>query len=101
MSAPTPRKRRRKPPATESGPPPGPWQGVVEEYRSWLDIPEDAQAVTLLEGGTPLLDAPTSDPPFAAIHALITEEVNAMGEPRGACTQSICHGNPETAAGDI
>ena len=33
------------------------WQGVVEEYRSLLDISADTPAVTLGEGGTPLIKA--------------------------------------------
>jgi threonine synthase len=35
-----------------------PWGGVIAEYRSSLPIPDDAQVVTLGEGGTPLLPAP-------------------------------------------
>ncbi len=31
------------------------WRGVIEEYRSLLDIPQDTVAVTLGEGGTPLV----------------------------------------------
>jgi threonine synthase len=31
------------------------WRGVVEEYRPLLDIPQDTVAVTLGEGGTPLV----------------------------------------------
>jgi threonine synthase len=31
------------------------WRGVVEEYRSLLDIPQEVEAVTLREGGTPLV----------------------------------------------
>ncbi|NYG55427.1 threonine synthase [Nocardioides perillae] len=31
------------------------WQGVIEEYRPLLDIPEGVPAVTLGEGGTPLV----------------------------------------------
>ncbi len=31
------------------------WLGVIEEYRDLLDIPEDVPAVTLREGGTPLV----------------------------------------------
>jgi threonine synthase len=31
------------------------WRGVIEEYRPLLDIPEDAQAISLGEGGTPLV----------------------------------------------
>ncbi|WP_025776926.1 threonine synthase [Brevibacterium sp. VCM10] len=33
------------------------WQGVVEEYRSLLNICDDTPAVTLGEGGTPLIRA--------------------------------------------
>ncbi len=31
------------------------WRGVIDEYRSLLDIPEGTAAVTLREGGTPLV----------------------------------------------
>ncbi|MGZ4783258.1 MAG: threonine synthase, partial [Oryzihumus sp.] len=31
------------------------WRGVIEEYRHLLDIPEGTPAVTLREGGTPLV----------------------------------------------
>ncbi len=31
------------------------WQGVIEEYRDLLDIPEGTPAITLREGGTPLV----------------------------------------------
>jgi threonine synthase len=31
------------------------WRGVIEEYRPLLDIPEGTPAVTLREGGTPLV----------------------------------------------
>ena len=31
------------------------WLGVIEEYRDLLDIPEGVEAVTLREGGTPLV----------------------------------------------
>jgi threonine synthase len=31
------------------------WRGVIEEYRELLDIPADTAAVTLREGGTPLV----------------------------------------------
>jgi threonine synthase len=33
------------------------WRGVIEEYRSLLDIPEGTPAVTLGEGGTPLVES--------------------------------------------
>ncbi len=31
------------------------WRGVIDEYRELLDIPQDTPAVTLREGGTPLV----------------------------------------------
>ncbi len=31
------------------------WRGVIEEYRPLLDVPEGLEAVTLREGGTPLV----------------------------------------------
>jgi threonine synthase len=31
------------------------WRGVIEEYRPLLDLPEDTEAVTLREGGTPMV----------------------------------------------
>jgi len=34
------------------------WSGVVTQYRSLLDLPQDAVPVTLLEGNTPLIHAP-------------------------------------------
>ena len=33
------------------------WRGVVEEYRELLEVPDGLEAVTLREGGTPLVDA--------------------------------------------
>ncbi len=33
------------------------WRGVIEEYRDWLDIPDDTPTITLREGGTPLVDS--------------------------------------------
>ncbi|WP_181312851.1 threonine synthase [Nocardioides campestrisoli] len=33
------------------------WRGVIEEYRELLDIPAGTPAVTLGEGGTPLVDS--------------------------------------------
>ena len=34
------------------------WRGVIEEYRSWLPLPEGTPTYTLREGGTPLVDSP-------------------------------------------
>ena len=33
----------------------GQWRGVIEEYREFLDLPEGLEAITLREGGTPLV----------------------------------------------
>jgi threonine synthase len=33
------------------------WRGVMEEYREWLNIPENTPTFTLREGGTPLVDS--------------------------------------------
>jgi threonine synthase len=33
------------------------WRGVMEEYASWLSLPEGTPTVTLREGGTPLVDS--------------------------------------------
>lgn len=35
------------------------WRGVIEEHRSRLPVSEDTPIVTLLEGGTPLIPAPS------------------------------------------
>jgi threonine synthase len=35
-----------------------PWRGVIEEYREHLPVSESTPVITLLEGNTPLLDAP-------------------------------------------
>jgi threonine synthase len=34
------------------------WPGVIGRYRQWMDIAEDAQPITLLEGNTPLIPIP-------------------------------------------
>jgi threonine synthase len=33
------------------------WRGVMEEYASWLNVPDGTPTVTLREGGTPLVDS--------------------------------------------
>lgn len=35
------------------------WPGVIETYREWLDLPMDLAPITLLEGDTPLVPAPS------------------------------------------
>ena len=34
------------------------WRGVIEEYRPFLPVSETTPVVTMLEGGTPLIEAP-------------------------------------------
>ena len=34
------------------------WKGVIEQYRDRLPLPASARAITLLEGNTPLIEAP-------------------------------------------
>ncbi|HSE69709.1 MAG TPA: threonine synthase [Nocardioidaceae bacterium] len=33
------------------------WRGVMEEYSSWLNVPDGTPVVTLREGGTPLVES--------------------------------------------
>jgi threonine synthase len=33
------------------------WRGVIEEYRTWLHVPEDTPTITLREGGTPMVES--------------------------------------------
>jgi threonine synthase len=33
------------------------WRGVIEEYSSWLDLPDGTPTITLREGGTPLVES--------------------------------------------
>ena len=33
------------------------WRGVIEEYRRWLPVPDDTAAISLGEGGTPLVES--------------------------------------------
>ena len=37
---------------------PSPWPGIIEAYRDRLPVTDATPVVTLLEGNTPLLDAP-------------------------------------------
>ena len=43
------------PSSTETRRPTHQWRGIIEEYRDLLEIPEGTPAVTLREGGTPLV----------------------------------------------
>lgn len=56
-----------------------PWRGVIEEFRDRLDLPAGTRAVTLLEGGTPLVPAPTLSARTACDVWLKVEGVNPTG----------------------
>jgi threonine synthase len=55
------------------------WSGVIEEYRSLLPVSPDTPVVTLLEGGTPLLDAPRLSARVGARVLLKLEGQNPTG----------------------
>jgi threonine synthase len=42
----------------EARPMPSPWPGIIEAYRDHLPVTDATPVITLLEGNTPLLDAP-------------------------------------------
>ncbi|UVI37636.1 threonine synthase [Brevibacterium spongiae] len=73
------------------------WQGVVEEYRSLLDISPDTPAVTLGEGGTPLIKAEKLSARTGASVWVKYEGLNptASFKDRGmtmAITKAVAHG---------
>ncbi|MCS4591774.1 MULTISPECIES: threonine synthase [Brevibacterium] len=73
------------------------WQGVVEEYRSLLDISADTPAVTLGEGGTPLIRAEKLSARTGAQVWVKYEGLNptASFKDRGmtmAITKAVAHG---------
>lgn len=73
------------------------WQGVVEEYRSLLDISESTPAVTLGEGGTPLIHAERLSEITGAQVWVKYEGLNPTGsfKDRGmtmAITKAVAHG---------
>ena len=45
------------PATTGPGAPAHQWRGVIEEYASWLDLPDGTPVITLREGGTPLVES--------------------------------------------
>jgi threonine synthase len=55
------------------------WRGIVEEYREFLPLGPDAAVVTLLEGGTPLLPAPSLSARVGAQVWLKVEGANPTG----------------------
>ena len=62
-----------------NAPAPRPWRGIVEEYRQFLPVGDDVAAVTLLEGGTPLLSAPRLSERVGAEVLLKIEGSNPTG----------------------
>ena len=55
------------------------WSGVIETYRDLLPVTSDTPVVTLLEGGTPLLDAPRLSARVGARVLLKLEGQNPTG----------------------
>jgi threonine synthase len=55
------------------------WRGVVEEYRDLLPVTDATPVVTLLEGGTPLIDAPRLSDRTGARVLLKIEGANPTG----------------------
>src|SRR5450756_435231 len=52
------------------------WRGVIEEYRPFLPVSEQTPVVTMLEGGTPLIEAPRLSERVGARVRLKFEGVN-------------------------
>jgi len=59
--------------------PGGQWSGVIKEYREFLPVTADTPVVTLLEGGTPLLEAPRLSARVGARVMLKIEGANPTG----------------------
>jgi threonine synthase len=57
----------------------GVWPGVIEAYREFLPVTRDMPVVTLLEGGTPLLEAPRLSQHVGARVLLKLEGLNPTG----------------------
>ncbi|MGI8752497.1 MAG: threonine synthase [Acidimicrobiales bacterium] len=55
------------------------WPGVIEAYRALLPVTADTPVVTLLEGGTPLLEAPRLSERVGARVLLKVEGANPTG----------------------
>jgi threonine synthase len=55
------------------------WRGIVEEYRDFLPVTATTPVVTLLEGGTPLLNAPRLSERVGARVLLKVEGLNPTG----------------------
>jgi threonine synthase len=55
------------------------WRGVIEEYRRYLPVSEQTPVVTMLEGGTPLIEAPRLSEHVGARVWLKFEGLNPTG----------------------
>ena len=55
------------------------WRGVIEEYREFLPVTDATPVVSLLEGGTPLLEAPRLSARVGARVLLKIEGANPTG----------------------
>src|SRR5262245_37150225 len=55
------------------------WRGVIEEYRDRLPVAPDSPVVTLLEAGTPLVEAPRLSERVRARVLLKLEGANPTG----------------------
>jgi threonine synthase len=77
---------------------PSPWPGVIQAYRSLLPVTEATPVITLLEGATPLLDAPTISERVGVRVLLKVEGLNPTGsfKDRGM-TMAISKGVEEGA----
>ncbi|HEX2738317.1 MAG TPA: threonine synthase [Acidimicrobiia bacterium] len=62
-----------------SASPGGRWPGLIEKYREHLPVTDATPVVTLLEGGTPLLDAPRLSERVGASVYLKVEGANPTG----------------------
>jgi threonine synthase len=58
---------------------PGGWPGVIEAYKEFLPVTDATPVVTLLEGGTPLLEAPRLSERVRARVLLKLEGMNPTG----------------------
>jgi threonine synthase len=55
------------------------WRGIIEEYRSYLPVSDSTPVVSLLEGDTPLLEAPRLSARVGARVLLKVEGANPTG----------------------
>ena len=55
------------------------WRGLIEEYRDYLPVTDSTPVVTLLEGNTPLLEAPRISERLGSRVLLKIEGANPTG----------------------